>query len=144
MLVTAVAAIVVLDRLLKALAFVSPSATTVPLVDGILSFGLEVNTTGPLGLPLAPVVPMVVAAVFLCLVPILWSQLAVWDRRLVLVLSAGVIANAYDRFCFGYIIDTLHLTLPSLPSLTFNVADLLIIVGVFGLIVRQFPVGYAR
>jgi signal peptidase II len=56
------------------------------------------------------------------------------------MLLAGVLGNMFDRILFGYVRDMIH-ALPRWPKLfpwIFNVADSLLCVGVFLMIVYSF------
>ncbi len=56
------------------------------------------------------------------------------------MLLAGVLGNLYDRYHYGYVRDMIH-ALPRWPNLfpwVFNVADSLLCVGVFFMIVYSF------
>jgi signal peptidase II len=60
-----------------------------------------------------------------------------WYQIILGMLLAGVLGNMYDRIAFGYVRDMIH-ALPQWPRLfpwIFNVADCLLCVGVFLMIV---------
>lgn len=48
-------------------------------------------------------------------------------------LISGIIGNLYERFCFGYVRDYFDLSFISFPI--FNISDIFINIGVFGIII---------
>ena len=44
----------------------------------------------------------------------------------------GIACNSYDKFRYGHIVDTFRL----INGLSFNLADILIVIGVVGVIIR--------
>lgn len=121
-----------IDRLTKAIALIA-FTKTVSLIDGVLLFAPTMNTNGFLGLPLQANLSFILAAI-LCLA-LLWqavSSAKPTDQYLILGIVLGVLSNTYDRWHLGYVVDTLSLW----PGLSFNLADVLILTGVVGVMVR--------
>jgi len=57
-----------------------------------------------------------------------------WTRWALVVLAAGTMGNLIDRVLVGYVTDFINIGI--IP--VFNIADILINVGVFGLLIESF------
>jgi signal peptidase II len=49
----------------------------------------------------------------------------------------GAVANLYDRFVYGAVVDFIDLYVGTWHWPTFNIADALIVIGVFGIVMRS-------
>lgn len=122
----AVTLIALLDRLTKALALMTPTVT-VPLVGSFLTFQPAVNLGGVLRMPLPVSVQLGLAfGLILALFALAVSEADRRTQTFILSVVLGLLSNTYDRWRFGYVIDTLRLA----PGLALNVADVLILIGV--------------
>ena len=113
------------DRTTKAVTLAFPMATQ-QLIGSVLTFESSVNIGGPLGFP----IPLSVSLGLGVLLTVMLFMVAVLEEReldqvLLVGVMVGLLSNTYDRFQFGYVLDTLRLT----PGLAFNIADLLIVTG---------------
>lgn len=57
-----------------------------------------------------------------------------WTAAAISFIIGGALGNVYDRIRYGYVIDFLHLHVKSFSWPVFNIADTLIVFGVFILI----------
>lgn len=127
-----VTAVLVVDRLMKALALAWP-LTTAPLLGGLLVFEPTVNTLGPLGISVSRATFFILAGgLSAALFIFLWAEQRTQSRVLLWGVILGIASNSYDRLRFGHIIDTLRLA----GGLSFNLADVLIVGGVVAVIVQ--------
>jgi len=60
-----------------------------------------------------------------------------WTRWALVILAAGTMGNLVDRVFIGYVTDFINIGI--IP--VFNIADILINVGVFGLLIESFTHG---
>lgn len=60
-----------------------------------------------------------------------------WTRWALVILAAGTLGNLIDRVFIGYVTDFINIGI--IP--VFNIADILINVGVFGLLIESFTHG---
>lgn len=127
-----IVAIAIADRLTKALALAKPLAA-MPLIGKALTFESGINKLGPLGLNI-PLFLFFSLSIVLStiLIVLVWSESSASNRALLLGAFFGVVSNSYDRLQYGHIIDTLKLV----GSLSFNLADLLIVVGLMGVVIK--------
>lgn len=120
------------DRAFKALAIAQPTILT-PLVRDALFFEPGVNERGPLGIVVADSLFFILAVVLVvALIVLISSETAPINRALFLGVFFGIASNSYDKFRYGYIVDTFRL----IGGLSFNLADVLIVIGVVGVIIR--------
>lgn len=129
-----VAVLTLADRLTKAWALLQPFREATALVPAALAFEPAVNPAGPLGLPV-PAALLVVSAFVLGAVVLAaaWTEPDAFNRTLLAGVALGVASNAYDRLWLGHVVETFRLA----GGLSFNLADVLIVVGVAGVLVRQ-------
>lgn len=135
MTIIAVAAgVVALDRVLKFLALTQWTDRRVELLPGV-RFTFLLNKGIALGVPLTGTVALVfILLLFLALLT--WFVLTVrrrdWIRSSILaavLLGAG--SNIVDRLFYGGVVDYLQVVFPSV----INLADVLIVAGIGGLLV---------
>ncbi len=62
-----------------------------------------------------------------------------WTRWCVAILAAGTAGNLIDRVSVGYVTDFINIGI--IP--VFNIADMLINIGVFGLLIESFRNGHS-
>lgn len=121
----------VLDRLLKALA---AAGWRVDLFGQVLKFNLVKNYYIAFSLPLAGF--WLNAAILAVILLLVYYLIASWrqGKRMVtlcwLAVILGAASNLYDRLKYGYVIDYLDLKYFTV----FNLADVMIVVGVILLI----------
>lgn len=133
--VVAFAAVLTADRLIKILIIAHPENSRV-LLSGWLSLHGTRNTGVAFGLPLPPVALTVAIAV--AAVTLIALAVASWRRGdpyavvCLLAVVGGAAANVVDRLRYGAVVDYLDV-----PWFTvFNLADVLITIGVAALIGR--------
>ena len=51
------------------------------------------------------------------------------ERLGLILIIAGSLSNIYDRLKRGYVVDYIHIDLPFIKEVTFNLADVYIFVG---------------
>ena len=120
------------DRLTKSLAIAEPILAT-PLIKGVLSFEPGVNARGPLGLIVTDSLFFILAVALVVVLAILiWSETEPANRAFLAGALFGIASNSYDKFRYGHIVDTFRL----IGGLSFNLADVLIVIGVIGVIIR--------
>ena len=120
------------DRVTKALAIAEPARST-PLIKGVLSFEPGVNARGPLGIVVVDSIFFILAVALVAVLAILiWSETSPVNRALLAGALFGIASNSYDKFRYEHIVDTLRL----IGGLSFNLADVLIVIGVVGVIIR--------
>lgn len=105
-----------------------------PLITSILTLEHALNTQGPLGI----YVPSGLllwggVSVLIGLSVLVYFETRSIQRMLLLTVFAGVLSNTYDRFVNGYVIDVLKLS----PGLIFNIADVMILLGVSVIVFLQ-------
>lgn len=121
-----------IDRATKTLAINQPT-TVAPLIGGVFSFEPGVNERGPLGFTVADSLFFILAVALLAMLIILIrTEAAPINRALLAGALFGIASNSYDKFRYGHIVDTLRLV----GGLSFNLADVLIIIGVASVIIR--------
>jgi signal peptidase II len=144
LLITAVVG-VALDLWTKALAVAHlPPPRTIEFIPGWLQFEFTVNRGAVFGYGQGMrwlFIGVSVVAVFFLGWLFAVSQRRQWLYHLLLgMLLAGVLGNLYDRAAYGYVRDMIH-ALPRWPTVfpyIFNVADSLLCVGVFLMVVYSF------
>ena len=62
---------------------------------------------------------------------------SIWTRWALVLLAAGTVGNLIDRIGAGYVTDFINIGI--IP--VFNIADILINIGVFGLLIESFRKG---
>ncbi|MGB3244303.1 MAG: signal peptidase II [Sulfitobacter sp.] len=81
---------------------------------------------------------LIVLAVVICLAVIFWLRRTVQPRLAQIsggLLVGGALANVFDRLLYGYVLDFLNNALPGIKNpFVYNLADVFIFVGAFGLI----------
>lgn len=125
----------VLDRLLKSLALVNQKP--VDLVGGILKFNFAPNRYIAFSLPLSGLflnlaIFILVILLVTYLIALIKKQ-ALWPASVVFLVVLGAASNFYDRLRYGYVIDYLDLSYFTV----FNLDDVMIVVGVLLLVIRQ-------
>ncbi len=114
------------DRLTKMAALKDPHRT-ISILWRIFWFEPYANTTGPLYLPLSPTIALVLAIAIGVFAGFLFLRAPSTLQRVAFGLIAlGVLSNAYDRYVYGYVIDVFRVV----NSLSFNVADVFIVLGI--------------
>jgi signal peptidase II len=63
-----------------------------------------------------------------------------WTRWCVVILASGTAGNLIDRVSVGYVTDFINIGI--IP--VFNIADMLINIGVFGLLIESFRNGHSN
>ena len=115
----------VIDRLLKALAM---SGFRKEFLGDWFLFSLERNNNAALSLNVGFNILWLAAPITLA--TLIWLFVAIkknQPRQVALILmSSGALSNLYDRIVYGYVVDYVDI----LKITTFNIADVLIIVGV--------------
>jgi signal peptidase II len=125
-----------LDRFLKSLALHFGEALSVALVPGWLDFRLRFNEYIAFSLPVTG--PALNILVFIIIIVLLIAAASAVKKQdfsfvwLVLIIL-GAAANLYDRLVYGAVIDYLDLRWFTV----FNLADMMIVGGVAGLIFWQ-------
>jgi len=122
------------DRWLKLMATAAPTSVA-RIIDGVILFEPLINNRGPLGIVLPSYLFFILAVTIIsALLGLAWYERSTINRGLLALLALGVISNGYDRLKFNYIIDVFSL----LGRMSFNLADLLILTGLAGIIVRHW------
>lgn len=118
-----------LDRISKAVIGVRPDFFQ-PIIGDHFSLLHSLNSKGPLGLNFELTFLTTLAVTVLVVVSFfLYVENRYVNRILWLAIFAGVLSNTVDRFMYGYVVDIFRLT----PGLIFNIADVMLVVGVVGL-----------
>lgn len=147
-ILSVIGGILILDRFLKMLVVVKMKA--IEIIPGFFQLVFYQNTKGPFSLPIPLWLTIAVSTLIIIILLILIflpppksspSQRegeARWGRakiRLPLaIITAGALSNLFDRIFYGYAIDTFNF----LNFSFFNLADGLIIFGIFFLIFNLF------
>ena len=118
------------DRLSKVLIGAQPDFS-LTLITNFLSFEHALNTQGPLGITVPGGLLLWGGMIVLIGLGVLvYFENKSLNRILILTVFAGVLSNTYDRWADGYVVDVLKLA----PGLIFNIADVMILVGVSALV----------
>ena len=127
-----------LDLLLKYL--VSSYLTTVNIVDNFFSLTYVLNDGAAFSL-LASKTYLLVLIALLCLLFIVYEVNNNLDDRVLSIgyslVLAGLLGNFIDRLIDGYIIDYLSFKIFTLNFPVFNLADILIVVGIIIVIIKE-------
>jgi lipoprotein signal peptidase len=122
------------DRILKVLIGMRPDFYQ-PILGNHLTLQHALNVHGPLGINLPSGLLFGLAfVVLISLVVLIYIETNYTYRILLLTVFVGVFSNTLDRLSVGYVIDVFRIT----PGLIFNVADLMIVIGVVTLLVKRF------
>ena len=78
----------------------------------------------------------IVATTLLCLYVHNNKSIHLISASFIALLCAGIMANCHERIIYGYVRDYIHLNFMNFP--VFNLADILITIGVIALIVILF------
>lgn len=128
----AITIVAITDRLTKTLALVNTASAAV-LPAGLLSFEPGINKLGPLGIIVPHYLFFILAAVLIVtLFVLIWSETEPTDRALFAGALLGIASNSYDKFRYGHIVDAFRL----IGGLSFNLADVLIVIGIMGVVLR--------
>ncbi|MCL1988448.1 MAG: signal peptidase II [Firmicutes bacterium] len=132
--------LIVVDQLVKEWARVAlmppDGAFTLPIIDGFIGFRWAINTGAAFGIfPGGRWFFVVLTIIVIVLILIYETTLPhtkqnLWQRAIMMLILAGAIGNFIDRMLFGYVVDMFEFLFISFPI--FNVADVLVVVGVFG------------
>ena len=127
-----------LDLLLKYL--VSSYLTTVNIIDNFFSLTYVLNDGAAFSL-FASKTYLLVLIALLCLFFIIYELKNNLDDRVLSIgyslVIAGLLGNFIDRLIDGYIIDYLSFKILELNFPVFNLADILIVVGIVIVIIRE-------
>ena len=127
-----------LDLLLKYL--VSSYLTTVNIIDDFFSLTYVLNDGAAFSL-FASKTYLLVLIALLCLFFIIYELKNNLDDRIISIgyslVLAGLLGNFIDRLIDGYIIDYLSFKILELNFPVFNLADILIVVGIVVVIIRE-------
>ena len=127
-----------LDLLLKYL--VSSYLTTVNIIDNFFTLTYVLNDGAPFSL-FASKTYLLVLIALLCLFFIIYELKNNLDDRIISIgyslVLAGLLGNFIDRLIDGYIIDYLSFKILELNFPVFNLADILIVVGIVIVIIRE-------
>ena len=127
-----------LDLLLKYL--VSSYLTTVNIIDDFFSLTYVLNDGAAFSL-FASKTYLLVLIALLCLFFIIYELKNNLDDRVLSIgyslVIAGLLGNFIDRLIDGYIIDYLSFKILELNFPVFNLADILIVVGIVIVIIRE-------
>ena len=127
-----------LDLLLKYL--VSSYLTTVNIIDDFFSLTYVLNDGAAFSL-FASKTYLLVLIALLCLFFIIYELKNNLDDRVLSIgyslVIAGLLGNFIDRLIDGYIIDYLSFKILELNFPVFNLADILIVVGIVVVIIRE-------
>ena len=127
-----------LDLLLKYL--VSSYLTTVNIIDNFFSLTYVLNDGAAFSL-FASKTYLLVLIALLCLFFIIYELKNNLDDRIISIgyslVLAGLLGNFIDRLIDGYIIDYLSFKILELNFPVFNLADILIVVGIVIVIIRE-------
>ena len=127
-----------LDLLLKYL--VSSYLTTVNIIDNFFSLTYVLNDGAAFSL-FASKTYLLVLIALLCLFFIIYELKNNLDDRIISIgyslVLAGLLGNFIDRLIDGYIIDYLSFKILELNFPVFNLADILIVVGIVVVIIRE-------
>lgn len=105
-----------------------------PLIPNFLSFEHALNAQGPLGISVpSGFLLWGGVLVLLGLGVLVYFETRSLQRILLLTVFAGVLSNTFDRLIDGYVVDVLKLS----PGLIFNIADIMILVGVIVIVFLQ-------
>lgn len=124
-----------LDRFLKVLAQANPQRQ-VDLIGEILKFKFAGNYQIAFSLPLAG--PALLLSLILIILILIWLAWSYWLKReqtkfnILLIIILGAASNLFDRLKDGYVVDYLDLKYFTV----FNLADAMIVGGVFLLLLR--------
>ena len=134
---SAVIFFVALDRFLKVFAFASQTSEF-NLLGEILKFSYKANYYIAFSLPVYGTwLNITVSLIILSLIIYLFKIWRAGERGLVVSLSAVILAagsNLYDRLKYGFVIDYFDLKYFTV----FNLADVLITVGIFLLLLHSY------
>lgn len=127
-----------LDLLLKYL--VSSYLTTVNIIDNFFSLTYVLNDGAAFSL-FASKTYLLVLIALLCIFFIIYELKNNLDDRVLSIgyslVIAGLLGNFIDRLTDGYIIDYLSFKILELNFPVFNLADILIVVGIVIVIIRE-------
>ena len=127
-----------LDLLLKYL--VSSYLTTVNIIDNFFTLTYVLNDGAAFSL-FASKTYLLVLIALLCLFFIIYELKNNLDDRIISIgyslVLAGLLGNFIDRLIDGYIIDYLSFKILELNFPVFNLADILIVVGIVVVIIRE-------
>lgn len=127
-----------LDLLLKYL--VSSYLTTVNIIDDFFSLTYVLNDGAAFSL-FASKTYLLVLIALLCIFFIIYELKNNLDDRVLSIgyslVIAGLLGNFIDRLTDGYIIDYLSFKILELNFPVFNLADILIVVGIVVVIIRE-------
>ena len=127
-----------LDLLLKYL--VSSYLTTVNIIDDFFSLTYVLNDGAAFSL-FASKTYLLVLIALLCIFFIIYELKNNLDDRIISIgyslVLAGLLGNFIDRLTDGYIIDYLSFKILELNFPVFNLADILIVVGIVIVIIRE-------
>ena len=127
-----------LDLLLKYL--VSSYLTTVNIIDNFFTLTYVLNDGAAFSL-FASKTYLLVLIALLCLFFIIYELKNNLDDRIISIgyslVLAGLLGNFIDRLIDGYIIDYLSFKILELNFPVFNLADILIVVGIVIVIIRE-------
>lgn len=132
------------DRYLKFLALNQSAGSYVKLVGNMFLFNFTKNYNISFSLPLGGLVLMfVVILIILSLISLILyliiKKKSNWlDIALLTFILFGAISNMLDRILFGYVIDYLELKYFTV----FNLADMMIVGGAIGIIIKSFRKKY--
>ncbi|MCL2016186.1 MAG: signal peptidase II [Defluviitaleaceae bacterium] len=107
-----------------------------PVIEGFFGFRWAINTGAAFGIfPGGRWIFVGLTIVIIVVVLLYESTLPhtkqnLWQRVIIMLILAGGIGNFIDRLLFGYVVDMFEFLFISFPI--FNVADILVVVGVFG------------
>lgn len=134
------------DRALKNLALLKEEGDSFELIPNLFSFSFTKNYFISFSLPLfGPflniVIAVIIAALSFYIVYLFRTKKgAKWELVLLCALLFGAISNFIDRLSFGFVIDYLELKYFTV----FNLADVMISVSSFILIIRNFRLKQAQ
>ena len=138
LIIILVSALLGLDLVLKYL--VSSYLTTVNIIDNFFSLTYVLNDGAAFSL-LASKTYLLVLIALLCLLFIIYEVKNNLDDRVLSIgyslVLAGLLGNFLDRLIDGYIIDYLSFKIFTLNFPVFNLADILIVVGIIIVIIKE-------
>ena len=138
LIIILVSALLGLDLVLKYL--VSSYLTTVNIIDNFFSLTYVLNDGAAFSL-LASKTYLLVLIALLCLLFIIYEVKNNLDDRVLSIgyslVLAGLLGNFLDRLIDGYIIDYLSFKIFTLNFPVFNLADILIVVGIVIVIIKE-------
>ena len=126
--------IVALDQITKFWAASVLTSKTLVVISGLFDFRYAENNGAAWSI-LQGYRWVLLAVSALMLALLIWNRSEfmknrVWGRLALALLVGGILGNAIDRLCYGYVIDFIQVYIGSYPFPTFNVADSAICIGV--------------